>query len=357
MVYGRNKRSYNRAFGAIASSSFYGKHKKPVSFKRHKTAAVAKGTTKRRGSTSSVTKTVNTQNDSYGGGAISYCKIKFGPKLKAPKGTAPILVHSNSEVSAVANTGQQQFIVPAASATRSSWQAWESICANNLKATVGNAASTAIVNVKVWCRYITQEHRFYNATIRPIMLEIYDYKYKKSSPDSVSTMLTNASSADNTGDLTTGNWQNSVRTFPGWQPQDSSVINQYIKIVKRRKIFLQAGESHIHVINVQYNKSFNPGFTGTTTQVQQFQGFTFGCFARIIGGMSGGSTSGYDIGSCEAYCFTIERASIRGISQSLPQTQQYQGVTTLSGTEQFVDEVKGGIVKSGVGELVGQIIL
>lgn len=359
MTYGSRKRSHNRAFGSIVASRFYGggsgAHKKPM----HSRGKSGKSTAKRV-STKTYTKkkAPGIQNDSYGGGATSYQKVILGPKLKAPKGTAPVMVHSNSSVLQVCTTRQQAFVVPTASCGRASFQAWETILVNNLKASVGNAASTTILNLKVFIRYITQEHRIMNCSIRPCQIEIYDYKYRRNSPDLISTTLSNASSADNTGDLTTGSWQASVATLPGWQPQDSSVFNQYVKIIKRRKVWLQAGESHVHVINTQYNKSMNPGLTGTSTQVLAYAGFTFGCFIRVLGSLSSGTTStGVDVGSTEIGVYTIERASLRGIQASLPQTQQYQGVNATTGTEEFVDEVAGQIYKAGVGFDIGATIL
>lgn len=363
MAHGRygNKRSHHRAFGAIAAARFYGgpsANKKPMFSKKSsrkptlRVKRVSAGTTRRGASSNSV-------NDSYGGGAVSYARMIFGP-AKTPLATklaAPLLIHSNQIVVGSAAIGTQLILSPTASATRSSLQSWEGVIENNHKVQVGVAAAapTVFVNTKVFLKYITQEHRIMNMSVRPVQIEIYDYTYKQSNGDTITQTLNNGSSADNTGDYNVAPWQNSAITLPGWRPTDSSVINQYIRIVKRKKVWLQAGESHIHVVSARYNKAWNPGFTGTSVQMLNYKGFTFGTFVIAMGSLSTGTTSGVniDIGTCELGIYTIERASIRSQTTGLPQTQQYKGLNALTGVEKFVDEVVGGVFQDGLGIIAG----
>jgi len=359
MPYGGHKRSANRAFGAIASSRFYGHVKKTKMSKGH--SAKNGGRNKSKGA-KSFTRTVakkqsNVGNDSYGGGTNSYQKIALGPyKSPLSKGSAPVMIQSNSGVSLAVPVGQQGILLPAVTCFRNALQSWETIVTNNHRAQIGNAVATGIINVRVFIKYITTEHRIENLTIRPMEIEIYDYVYKRDSPDTLGTTFTNAVIYDNVGDRTDAPYQNAVSTLPGWKPTDSSPMNQYLKIVKRKKVWLQAGESHVHTVNTRYNKAWDPGMAATNAQVINYKGFTHGTFVIGMGCLSTGQTSGggiVDIGSTEFGIFSIERVAIRAQMTGLKQTQQYKGNAPIVGTEQFVDEVIGGIFRDGTGIIAG----
>jgi len=353
-MHGR-KRSYNRAFGAIAAHKFYGRGASP------KKSMSSKKRTKTNKSYTKTKRTKSVQpsgNDSYGGGVTSYQKIVLGPSKppKFSKVSAPLVVNSNSAISGSSIVGRQLILQPAASTARSSLQAWEAIIQNNARQQVGNTPGTGFADVKVFLRTVSQEHRIMNMTIRPIQIEIFDYVFKRDSTDNIQTMLANASSYDAAGNIATAPWVNLTTTFPGWKPNDSTAFNQFLRIVKRKKVWLQGGESHVHIVNAVFNKSWNAGMVHTNSgQMKSFKGFTFGTFIICLGSLSAGATTGsnqVDIGSSEVGCYTIERAHIRPMmSNALAQTQQYQGVAPISGEEEFVDEVYGGIWKVGTGIL------
>lgn len=360
MAYGR-KRSFNRAFGTIAAHRFYGR---PGSGGHKQMSYKSKGAKRvKSGYGSSKSRTISKKgaqqpNDSYGGGCYSYTKLPLGPKKGLPgiKGTAPLIVQSNSATSSLSPVGQQFLLIPNATCSRSSMEAWQTIIQNNMRQQIGNVPGTGFADVKVHIKYVSTEYRFMNMTVRPIQIQIYDYVFKRDSLESLNTMFGSVSNFDAAGNIATGSWKALSSSLPGWKPSDSSAMNQFIKIVKSKKIWLQAGETHVHIINARYNRSWNAGIANAQVgdQLTQFKGWTYGCFALGMAGLSVGDANAPtpDIGRAECGVYTIERAHIRpAASYALPQTQQYSGVVATSGVEEFVDEVFGGVWKEGTGIL------
>lgn len=208
----------------------------------------------------------------------------------------------------------------------------------------------------------TMECFFTNASVHSITVEMYDYKYRKDSPDGVVQMLTK--SFDAGGPLQATNVVTLSPLTPGYTLTDNSYVCSKIKILKRSKYWLAPGETRAHKMYVKLNKCFDyqaylaaeASLPGTADNVKDW---TVGCAIRIHTGCSAGSATGQDVGKCDVRAYHVVRMKSRpilGLTRNHVDQMKVGIVGIPGGTERFISELAGQILTEGVGTLTNTLL-
>jgi hypothetical protein len=313
----------------------------------------------------SVSRSPQAQSDfSYSGGSISYQYFKFGKKYSKFQGKAgaPILYQLNQDqVATAAAAGNQVLLFSGPLMGRSDMQGCQLVAFNAEKLAVGNTVSTTNnANNRCFVKSVSSEWRVENLSVKPIEIEIYDYVMKRDTIDGPATIVGSDWGLEAQGNIVGGGvgYQALTYNLPGWVPQDNSTFNNHVKIIKRKKVWLQAGETHTHVMNAVYNKQIDPALwlttaSGVNNGNNYYKGWTFGCFAIGKSGLYHGSTSGYDMHRATIGAYQITRYHLRPVTLNAAYVQQQSSITATVGNERIVDEVIGQIVEAGVGIIAG----
>jgi hypothetical protein len=364
MGYGR-KRTHSRGRSVVRSkrnrSRSTTKSVPPKSRSRSVSHSIGKALSRRVRTGSwngGVSKQVETD---YSGGSLSYHKFIFGPRTYKRSGNmgAPIIYQTNStQFWKSTALGQQIFCNSSPICTVAELEGCQLITSNANKAALAYTSGLNVTNnvIRPFITYVTSEWIIHNWTVKPVFIEIYDYVWKRDSDNPIYTTWNDLAAANANVLTGTAGYVATANTLPGYVPYDNPAFMQMVKICKRKKVFLQAGEMHIHRISAQYNKPWNPAYSIDTGNTQ-LRNWTAGVFVIAHAGMAAGATSGYDQGLVELATYQINRYHMRPVSATVPLLQQQTTVTAIAGAEEDIDEVVGQVVEAGVGFIAGKISL
>lgn len=225
----------------------------------------------------------------------------------------------------------------------------------NVAGAVQNTA--AVIGNQIFIVQISSEYQIVNASVDHIILELYDYYYRRDSVDLAQTILQADFGPDqNYGATNLTNYVVPQYNTPNIQPTDNSLFCKRCKIKKRIKLLLAPGEMHVHKLFARYNKVFKQEVADVSTQplINAYAGWTHGVVLRAVAGVVAGTVSGMDVPALDLRMYGTNRITYKPIFSGMRNhVDVIANASGIGGQPIFVDEAVGQVFQTLAGLTTG----